>query len=130
METVNEDILAAMRRAKWHASFVEACHQNGCSDCKAAASTVQSILTEAIEKLEEAATLTAIPADPWPADAIEVWRVKRGEEVLHVWKLPPDSNRYGPWICESGDGYWPQAISALPAQWFDDAQNLVWERVK
>ena len=128
METVNEVIKAAMRRAKWHASFVEACHQNGCSDCKAAASTVQSILTEAIEKLEEAATLTAIPADPWPADAVEVLKVTRGEEVKHVWQLPPDG--FNPWRCEGEQGCWTYAIYSLPTEWIADAPNLVWERVK
>jgi len=72
-----------------------------------------------------------IPADPWPADALEVWRVKRGEEVLHVWKLPQRPS--GPWMywqCEGEDGLWSGPAVALPLEWLTDAPNLVWEQVK
>ena len=69
-------------------------------------------------------TLTAIPADPWPADAIEVWRVKRGVQSKYVWQYEPDY-----WRDEDGT-LGDSAVDALPRDWRKDAPNLVWERVR
>lgn len=77
--------------------------------------------------LKPIVTLTPIPTDPWPAEAVKVWKVMRGEEVLHVWKMPNNSIS---WRCEGEGGFWSGPAVALPTDWLNDAPILVWERVR